>query len=85
MAKPFAALVTFERLLFGVDVSVVTKVVLPPESLSANITVEGSLVGVGPLMDEEVVRLVNSRLQYLQMKRFFGLEALPGPLSNRGS
>lgn len=29
--------------------------------------------------------LVNSRWQYLQMKRFFGLDARPGPRSNLGS
>ena len=56
MAKPFAALIALEWLFFGVNVSVVPKVVLPAEGLAANITVERPLIGMGPLMNEEVVR-----------------------------
>ena len=57
LAEALAAFVTFEGLLFGVNVSVVSKVVLPAEGLAANITIEGSLIGVCSLMDEKVVRL----------------------------
>lgn len=55
LAEAFAAFIALERLLFRVDVSVVTEVVLPTEGLAADITVEGSLIGVGSFMDEEVV------------------------------
>ena len=55
LAKPFAAIVALEGLLFGVNVSVVSKVVLPAEGLAANITVEGPLISVSPFMDQQVV------------------------------
>ena len=56
LAETLAAFVTFERLLFGVNVTVVAKVVLSPEGLAADITIEGSLIGVRSLVDEKVVR-----------------------------
>ncbi len=91
LAKTLAAIFAFERFLFGVDVSVVSQVVLSsvkennilktvhcenqfggqweakylytsgsiglPKSFSANITVEWTLVGVRPLVNEKVVGL----------------------------
>ena len=57
LAEALAALLALERLLFGVDVSVVPEMVLPAERLVADITVEGPLVGVGALVDEQVVGL----------------------------
>ena len=55
LAKALAAFIALERLLFRVDVSVVAKMILPTEGLSANITIERTLVGVGSFMDEQVV------------------------------
>ena len=57
MAEALSALITLERFFFGVDVAVISQVVLPSEGLAANITVERSLIGVSPLVDEQVVRL----------------------------
>ena len=56
MAEALSALITLERFFFGVDVAVISQVVLPSEGLAANITVERSLIGVSPLVDEQVVR-----------------------------
>jgi len=56
LAESLSALVALERFLFGVDVAVISQVVLSPEGLATNITIEGPLVGVSPLVDEEVVR-----------------------------
>lgn len=72
LAEALAAFVTFERLLFGVDVSVVTKMVLPAEGLSANITIEGSLIGVGPLVDEKVVGFGELSVAVLADETFLG-------------
>ena len=56
LAKSFSALVTFERFFFGMDVSVISQMVLSSERLSTDITIEWSLVGVCPLVNQEVVR-----------------------------
>ena len=55
LTKTFPAFATLERLLFGMNVSVVTKMVLASEGLSTNITVEGALIGVSPFMNQQVV------------------------------
>ena len=57
LAEPFAALGALERLLFGMDVFVVAQVVLPPEGLFANVARVWPFVCVGPLVDQQVVRL----------------------------
>lgn len=56
LAEPLATLVTLEGLLFGVDVTVISQVILSSECFATDITIEGSLIGVGPLVDQEVVR-----------------------------
>jgi hypothetical protein len=55
LAESFAAVVALEGLFLGVDVTVVSEMVLPTEGFSANVTAVGALVGVGSLVDEEVV------------------------------
>lgn len=57
LAEALAALLTLKGLLFGVDVAVVPEMVLSTERLVADITIEGPLVSVGALMDEQVVGL----------------------------
>ena len=44
-------------LVLAVNVFVVSQMVLSPESLAADITGEGPLISVGPLMDHDIVRL----------------------------
>ena len=56
LTEAFAAFRALEWLLFGVDVAVVSQVVLPSEGLATNITVERPLIRVCPLMDQQVVR-----------------------------
>ncbi len=57
LAEALPAVMTLEGLLLGVDVPVVPQVVLPPKGLAADTTGKGSLIGVSPLMDEQVVGL----------------------------
>jgi hypothetical protein len=55
LAESLSAFCALEWLLFGMDVSVVSKMILPSESLSADITRVWPFICVGPLVDEEVV------------------------------
>ncbi len=57
LAEALPAVVTLEGLLLGVDVPVVPQVVLPPKGLATNVTGVWSLIGVGSLVDEQVVGL----------------------------
>ncbi len=57
LTKALATLIALEGLLFGVNVAVIPKVILPPEGFATDITVVGPLISVGPLMDKKVVRL----------------------------
>ncbi len=57
LAEALPAVVALEGLLLGVDVPVVPQVVLPPKGLATNVTGVRSLIGVGSLMDEQVVGL----------------------------
>ena len=84
LAKPFAAIVALEGLLFGVNVSVVSKVVLPAEGLAANITIEGSLIGVGPLVDEEVVGFGELSVAVLADETFLGSRSSSGSPQQSG-
>ena len=45
-----------ERLLLGVNVSMISQVVLPPECFAANIAWVGSFICVSAFMDEKIVR-----------------------------
>ena len=56
LAKSFSTLGTLEGLFFGMDVPVVSQVVLSAEGLPTNITVIRPLVGVRSLVDQQVVR-----------------------------
>ena len=84
LAEALAAFVTFEGLLFGVNVSVVSKVVLPAEGLAANITIEGSLIGVGPLVDEEVVGFGELSVAVLADETFLGSRSSSGSPQQSG-
>ena len=57
LAETFITNITLERLLFVVDVLVVTEMVLSSEGLATCVTGIGPLSGVCSLMDEEVVAL----------------------------
>ena len=56
LAKSLSTLRTLEGFLFGMNVSVVSQVVLSAEGLSTNITVIRPLVRVRSLVDQQVVR-----------------------------
>ena len=57
LTEALATFRAFEWLLLGVDVAVVSEVVLSAEGLPTDITVVWPLISVGPLMDQEVVGL----------------------------
>ena len=56
LAESLATLGTLEGLLFGMDVAVITEMILPSEGLATNITIERALIRVSALVDEQVVR-----------------------------
>ena len=53
----FGTEAAFVWLVLAVNVLMVSQMVLSPESLAADITGEGPLISVGPLMDHDIVRL----------------------------
>lgn len=55
LAETFAAVGALEGFLFGMNVPVVTEMILSAERLAADVTRVGPLVGVSPLVDEQVV------------------------------
>ena len=55
LTEALAAFRALEGLLLGVDVAVISQVVLPSEGLATNITVEWPLICVRPLVDQQVV------------------------------
>ena len=55
LTETLAANVALEGLVLAVDVLVVPEVVLSSEGFTTNVTGEGSLIGVGPLVDKKVV------------------------------
>ena len=57
LTESFVAVSTLVGLVFAVDVLVVPQVILSSERFTTHITGEWSLVGVGPLMDHDVVGL----------------------------
>ena len=57
LTEPLAALSALEGLLLGVNVPVVSQVILTSKGFTTNITRIGSLVGVRALVDQEVVGL----------------------------
>ena len=65
LAEALVADVALERFLLHVDVLVVPEVVLPPEGLAADVTREGPLVRVRPLVDQQVVALAELALAVL--------------------
>jgi len=56
LAKSFSTFKTFEWFVFGMDVLVISQVILSSKGFAANITVKGSFISVGPFVDEKVVR-----------------------------
>ena len=57
LAEPLPAVRALVGLVLGVDVLVVAQMVLASEGFAAHITREGSFVGVGALVDHQVVGL----------------------------
>ena len=72
LTKPFAALITLVRLLLGVDVAVIPQMILPAEGFTANIARIRPLVRVGPLVDQQVVRLCKFTVTKLADEPLFG-------------
>ncbi len=73
LAEALSTVLALEGLLFGVDISVVPQVVLPSKGLATHITGKGSLIGVSPLMDEQVVGLGELPVAKLADKPLLGL------------
>jgi len=73
LAEALSTVLALEGLLFGVDISVVPQVVLPSKGLATHITGKGSLIGVSPLMDEQVVGLGKLPVAELADKPLLGL------------
>lgn len=57
LAETLAAVGALERLLLRVNVPVIPQMILPPESLSADVARVGSLIRVSPLVDQQIVGL----------------------------
>lgn len=55
LAKTFAAILTFERFLFGMNVFMIAEMILPPESFAANITIERTFVCMSSFVNQQVV------------------------------
>lgn len=55
LAETLAAFRTFEWLFFTMDISMVSKVILSPECLAADVTGIRPLVGVRTFMDQQIV------------------------------
>ena len=72
LAEAFPTVVALEGLLLGVDVPVVTQVVLPPKGLATHITGKWPLIRMGPLMDEQVVGLSELPVAELANEPFLG-------------
>lgn len=51
LAKSFSTFKTFEWFVFGMDVLVISQVILSSKGFAANITVKGSFISVGPFVD----------------------------------
>lgn len=72
LAETLAALATFERLLFAVDIPMIPEVVLPSESLAANIARVRPLVRVSPLVNQQIVRFRELSIAELTDELFLG-------------
>lgn len=57
LTEAFAAVVALEWLLFGVNVAMVAEMILPTESLAANVAAIRSLISVRALVDQQIVAL----------------------------
>lgn len=55
LAETLAAVVALEGLFFGVNVAVISEMVLATEGLAADVTAVGAFVGVGSLVDQQIV------------------------------
>lgn len=86
LTESLPTFLTFERFFLGVDISVVSQMVLSPESLVTNIACVWPLVRVGPLMDEEIVGLGEMPATELANKLLFSLgrKSAPGGFSVGG-
>ena len=72
LAESLTAAFALKWLFLEVDVAVVTKMILPSERLAADITGEGPLVRVGPLVNQQVVALAELPLAVLADVAFSG-------------
>ena len=57
MTEAFVAVSTLVRLIFAVDILVISQMVLSSEGFTTNITGKWSLISVSPLMDHDIVGL----------------------------
>lgn len=56
LAETFTAIGAFERFLFGMDVSMVSKMILPSEGFPTYVARVRSFIGMSALMNQKVVR-----------------------------
>lgn len=55
LTESLAAIVALERLLFGMNVTMISQVILSTEGLSADVATVWTLVGVRSLVNQEIV------------------------------
>lgn len=56
LTESFTTLRTFKWFFFRMDIFVVTEMILSPEGLVTDVTAVWTLIGMGPFVDEEVIR-----------------------------
>lgn len=77
LTETFSTLLAFERLLFGVDIPVVSEMILPPEGLVADVARVRPLVCVRALVDQQIVRLGKMAAAELAHKLLLGFGRQP--------
>lgn len=73
LTETLSTLLAFKWLLFGMDVPVVSQVVLPPEGLVTDVTSIGPLICVRALVDQQVIRFGEVTATELAHKLLFRL------------
>jgi len=77
LAESFATILALERLLFGMDVSMIAEVILTTEGLSANITIERTFVRMSAFVNQQVVRLCKLTVAVLTYVLLFATTSFP--------
>ena len=88
LTESFSTISALEGLILGVNIPMISQVILSSESLVANVACKGPLVSVSPLMDQEVVGLCEVPLTVFADKLLLGSRRSPSrqfPLKNVNS